>query len=115
MDWKRLLHVLFFVALPLGAVLYVFYRLIWTLSAMRIAGWRPSQNNIKIATQWGSLGVEFQREQYGTHTWADGKASHPVKDWLYGFGKIYLFPLVLFGWGFWSGMFWGKNDPQVSN
>lgn len=112
MDWKRILEILFFWFFPFAILFYLLYRAIWSLSGLWFAGWKPTQNNIKIVTQWGRRGVEFQ-EEYGT--WVNGNPVHPFQDWLNGFKKIYLLPLVLFGWGFYSGLTWGRNDPQKAN
>ena len=112
---RRALHFLFWIALPGAALGYVLYRAIWTLSALWYSKVRPSQHNIKVCTQWGISGTEFQEEQYGFGTWKNGRPMRPIEDWLEGFKKIYLLPLVLFGWGFWSGLTWGKTDPQKFN
>lgn len=101
--------------LPFFFLAWVLYRAIWTLSAAAYTGYRPSQNNIKVWTQWGAHGTEFQEEYYGAQTWKDGGPTTPFRDWMRGFRRIWFLPLVLFGWGFWSGLFWGKNDPQNFN
>lgn len=96
-------------------MLYLLYRAMWTLSALRYARVNPTQNNINVVTAWSSNEIEMREEQqeFGIGAWKN-HASTPIADFLHGWPIIYLLPYILISPGFYYALL-GKKWYGVSH
>lgn len=106
---KRILHLLFWFAIPGAFLLWVFYRAIRTLSLFHFFGYKMNQNNIHVFTFYTSAETDFQ-EAYASGSWIAGKPSKKWQDWLQGFRRIWALPYLLVSPGFWKGIFGVKSS-----
>lgn len=115
MNWGNFLKWLFFAFVPFAILAYFIYRAVWTLSAYVYLGVPMNNNNTWVLTQWGVNGTEFQETVYGHEGTYNGTGEFVWSLWANGFKRFYAIPYILFSYGFYAALFWGKNTPKSLN